>query len=181
MNTRLIAALALLVACGDPASYDGVDLEQDELARWDAEEPSGPGGKAPHVTISGLEWRASHSELQGIYHDCPQGSTCTITLTATNTGTSTISYLTTSWSHSGANAGSYASVYDDCSGTTLAPGDDCDVDIVYTLPYGTAKAVPGDLTFHLPGGILAPRNVDYNNGSQARIATCVEDDDWLCT
>lgn len=182
LNTVLFLVATSLVACdeADLQAPDGLaGLEEGDLDRWDWEEPT-PGSKAAHVTVSGLEWRGSHSEYQGIYHNCAQGSACTITLTATNTGTSTIHYLSASWSHSSANAGSYASVYDGCTGATLYPGDDCDVDIVYTLPSGTAKAVPGDLTFSLPGGILAPRDVDYNSGSTARIATCVEDTDWLC-
>ncbi len=190
--TRMAVAVFMLGApvvplAGCDAEEEGEWREVEELrvaqldADFDAEgeKEKGGGGKAAHVSISGLDWRTSHNEYQGIFGDCPQGATCTVTLTATNDGGSTISGLSTSWTDSVLNGGSYASVIDGCTGTTLSPGGSCDVDVDYTFPVGYGRTYPGTLAFSLPGGIIAPAQVDFNNGSTSKILFCAEDDGTL--
>ena len=75
----------------------------------------------------------------------------TLPLTATNTGTAnlTISAVTIN----GANAGDFATSADTCSGTTVAPGGACTVNVVFTPTAASSRSA----TLTISSGISAPQ------------------------
>lgn len=143
-------------------------------------------GTAADLRVNGLEWRASHGEWQIKFNDCPQGSTCEVSLTLENTGSSTIPMLALDLDRD--------VFYDDylildhgCR-FGLLPGATCSVGLKYEMPIGVARSNPGSLIVTVgknraAGGgtdvtsvAFDPLPVDLSGPDSIRIRTCAEDD-----